>query len=154
MDGLTPSLSQFTNPFWSPYTGNRKRRHKSKEMSNSGCWRLFQWENRLTGAFDWSEHGRKRQTTMHNRHAGAQQTCIRKTHHTLSPAQKATLVLSGTKKTIIDSCNVYHSGLIRETKPPTHYVRHAMGLVPIQILFARRRCVPERVHQKLPRDSQ
>ena len=48
----------------------------SREMSNSGFWRLSQLENRLPSAIEWS-HGsdEKRQTTTYSGHAGAQQTC-------------------------------------------------------------------------------
>ena len=56
---------------------------------------------------------------------------VRETHHTQSPFHQAMLVLSGTKKTITDVWNGYHSVPIREEERHlTAFIHHA--LVPIK----------------------
>ena len=62
----------------------------------------------------------KRQTTVDmqvlNKHA------VRETHHTQSPFHQATLVPVGTKKTISDAWNGYHSVPIREDRHLTTFI--------------------------------
>ena len=77
-------------------------------MPNSGFWRLSQLEKQLPGAIKRSRLGKKRQATTHSGHA------VRETHHTQSPYHQATLVPSGTTKTITDAWNGCHSVPIRE----------------------------------------
>ena len=59
----------------------------------------------------WKKYGKPRRTVdmqVLNKHA------VRETHHTQSLFHQATLVLSGTKKTITDAWNGYHSVPIRK----------------------------------------
>ena len=101
--------SQSTNPFRSIYMSNRKWRPQSTEMSNSVSCRLVQWANRLAGAIEWSRHGRNTATR------DAQWTCRCSTNmlsvkqHTQTSFSPATLVPSGTKKTISHAWNRYHT---------------------------------------------
>ena len=107
------------------------------------------WCHRMVTAR--KKNGKPRRTVdmqVLNKHA------VRETHHTKSPFHQATLVPAGTKKTITDAWNGYHSVPIRERRSPPHHVHHAMGSVPIQNLSTGLRYFTGRIHQKIRRDCQ
>ena len=86
----------------------------------------------------------KWQTTTHNGHAGAQQTCCpRNTPQSIPLSPGNTYAWNG----ILQCAN------LRGRSPP-HYVHDAMGSVPIQSLTTRLRCVTGRVRQQIRGDCQ
>ena len=105
------------------------------------------WCHRMVTA--WKKNGKPRRTVdmqVLNKHA------VRETHHTQSPFLQATLVPAGTKKTITDAWNGYHSVPIREgdrhlTTFITPWGRYRYKTCP-------QGCFTGRIHQKIRRDCQ